>query len=161
MLKSQRAKAVAVGVAVLLFVLLLLVPRVPSSKTKNDSDASGTIATQVIEARRLMQSETPMQGILMLRDIIEKDPDNTEVLWILGEASMQTGQFEKAVTRFERLTEVDNTGEFLVAHLYLGEAYVQLGKTEQAIESFNRFIESDSDEALMQKARARIAELEK
>ena len=161
MLKSQSARVVAVGVAVLLFVLLLLVPRVPSEKSDLGSSPTRTVDTKVQEARRLMQSETPMQGILMLRDILEKNPDNVDALWVLGEASMQTGQFEKAVTRFERLISLDKAGDFLVANLYLGEAYAETGDKGKAIESFNRFLESDSNEELMQSARARIAELEK
>ena len=49
--------------------------------------------TQAKMAMTLVSSDNPMQGILKLREIIEKDPDNEFVLLNLGLLSMQTGQF--------------------------------------------------------------------
>ncbi|MEM8566688.1 MAG: peptidase, partial [Bacteroidota bacterium] len=51
-------------------------------------------------AMTLVSSSNPMQGILMLREILQEDPDNEQATFNLGVLSMQSGQYEKAVERF-------------------------------------------------------------
>ncbi len=73
--------------------------------------------------------DNPMKGILMLIDLNKKYPDDTAVLSNLGRLAIQTGQFEKAVQRLERVVnlEPNNTR----AYCLLVEAYRGLGNTVQ------------------------------
>jgi len=49
----------------------------------------------------------PMKGILDLRDLSEKYPDNIMVLNNLGQLSIRTGQWDKAQKRFEKVLALD------------------------------------------------------
>ena len=44
-----------------------------------------------------------MKGILQLRSLSEKYPENADLHWNMGLFSIQSGQYEKAVTRFEKI----------------------------------------------------------
>lgn len=161
MLKSQSARVVAVSIAVLLFVLLLFVPRSPTLKSQTASAETRTVDQNVQDALRLMEGEDPMGGILKLREILEKDPENIDASWSLGMASMQTGQFEKAVSRFEHVIAHDDEGKYFEVRLFLGQAHEKLNHVPEAIENYNRFLESENEPQLMQDVRERIAVLEK
>lgn len=43
--------------------------------------------------------DQPMKGILMLRDLLDKNPEDVTVLTQLGALAIRTGQYEKAVER--------------------------------------------------------------
>ena len=43
------------------------------------------------------------QGIFKLRDVLKKDPENIKALYHMGLLSIESGQFEKAIERFEKL----------------------------------------------------------
>ena len=161
MLKTQNARIAAVSIAILLFVLLLFVPRSPALKSQTNSAETRLVDEEVQEAVRLMEGENPMGGILKLREILEKDPENIDASWSLGMASMQTGQFDKAVSRFEHVMAHDEQGKYFEASLFLGQAHEQLNNVPEAIESYNRFLESENEPQLMQDVRERIAVLEK
>ena len=45
-------------------------------------------------------SDNPMQGILAVREIADKNPDNLYAQMILGLGGIQSGQYDKAVERF-------------------------------------------------------------
>src|SRR5690606_20055438 len=42
-----------------------------------------------------------MEGVMLLREITEKDPDNITANLILGQQGIVSGQFDKAISRFE------------------------------------------------------------
>lgn len=81
-------------------------------------------------AMTYMASQTPMQGIALLREVLEQDPDNEGALFNLGLLSMRSNQYAKAVERFERIlrTNANSTR----AQFYLGISYVELGRKEEA-----------------------------
>ncbi len=74
--------------------------------------------------------ENPMKGILMLRDLIEKEPENVLVLTTLGRFAIQTGQFEKAIERLQKALSIEP--ESNKANCLLAQAYQGLGDTEKA-----------------------------
>ncbi len=65
--------------------------------------------------------DNPMKGILMLRELNEKYPDNVPVLNNLGRLALQTGQIDRAVERLERafsLAPENNQTLCLLAEAY-------------------------------------------
>lgn len=74
--------------------------------------------------------ENPMKGILMLRDLNQKEPDNVLVLTTLGRFAIQTAQFNKAIERLLKATSLDPQNNKAIC--LLAEAYKGLGDKENA-----------------------------
>ncbi|HVD96746.1 MAG TPA: tetratricopeptide repeat protein [Cytophagaceae bacterium] len=88
-------------------------------------------------------TENPMQGIKILRDVLQTDPKNESALYNLGILSIQSGQYDKAVKRFEELLAINpkhSTGQF-----YLGVALANAGDKDKALEAFKKARELDND----------------
>lgn len=95
------------------------------------------------KALLMVSSENPMQGILLLREVVTKDPDNWEANFNLGLLSIQSGQFERAVERFEKLVALQASN--VQANFYLAYSLFELGKFEQAKEIFEKVKTLDND----------------
>jgi tetratricopeptide (TPR) repeat protein len=108
-------------------------------------------------AMTLVSSATPMQGIMMLREVLAEYPENETALYNLGILSMQSGQYDKAVDRFEKLIEVN--AENVQAYFYLGVSYFELKQKDKASELFNRVKELDDDPAIIQAADGYLKEI--
>lgn len=111
-------------------------------KTKRLGDKTRFYLGKVLEARpeRLdlktkvamtyVSSANPMQGITMLRDILEEDPENEEGLFNMGILSMQSGQYKRAVERFEKL--VEHHPDNIQGQFYLGVSLFESNQKKRA-----------------------------
>ena len=88
-------------------------------------------------------SENPMKGILMLREVLEKDADNKEALMNMGLLSVRSNQYDKAAERFEHLTRLEPAN--VQAQFYLALSYLETGKKALARERFLKVKELDKD----------------
>ena len=75
----------------------------------------------------------PMQGIAMLMDVVKKDPENLKANMSLGTFAIKSGQFDKAITRFNNIIAIKPSPD---AYFYLGTAYENLGKNDEAIDAY-------------------------
>lgn len=75
----------------------------------------------------------PMQGIAMLMDVVKKDPKNLKANMSLGTFAIKSGQFDKAITRFNNIIAIKPTPD---AYFYLATAYENLGKNDEAIDAY-------------------------
>lgn len=76
----------------------------------------------------------PMEGIAMLREVVEKEPKNLKANMNLGVFAIKSGQFDKAIIRFNTIiTTIKATPD---AYFYLGTAYESLGKNTEAIDAY-------------------------
>lgn len=82
-------------------------------------------------------TDNPMQGITLLREVVAKDSLHREAQVNLALFAIQSGQFEKAIERLNKLLTFDPG--FSEAYLYLGEAYASKGDKAKAIESLEKF----------------------
>jgi lipopolysaccharide biosynthesis regulator YciM len=106
-----------------------------------DMEAMTSLGVCYVEGAATL-GEAPMKGIGILRQVLEKDPENINALINLGYFAAKSGQFEKAIERFNRVIEIDP--EFTDAYLYLSDAYMQMGNKEEGIrylEKFKEFIQ--------------------
>lgn len=87
-------------------------------------------------AMTYVSSSSPMQGIMMLREIIENDPDNMQALMSMGRMSIQTGQFENGVKRFESL--LSYYPENVEGNFFLGLCYYETGQLVKAQTQFEK-----------------------
>ncbi|WP_052301147.1 tetratricopeptide repeat protein [Owenweeksia hongkongensis] len=103
-----------------------------TSENQGDPDA------MVDEALRQLQSGEvpPMQGILKIREVAEKYPGNVKANFTLGMLSMQTGQYAKAVGRFE--TVIEQQPENADAWYLLTKSQLNIGDTINAKQSFEK-----------------------
>ena len=99
----------------------------------------------------------PMQGVLLLREVIEAAPNNRLALYNLGLLSLQSNQFDKAVQRFEALVAAypdDLEGQF-----YLGVSYFESGASIKAKDQFEQLQGLDISPEMQSNLEAYMEEL--
>lgn len=74
----------------------------------------------------------PMKGVQMALAIARDKPDNIPVNMLLGRMSIQSGQFEKAIKRFETVLKQEPANK--EALYFLAQAYEGTGNKTKAIE---------------------------
>lgn len=77
-----------------------------------------------------------MKGVGILREIVSKKPDHIPANLVLGRMSIQSGQFDKAIGRFETVLKLEP--ENREALYFLAEAYKGMGNTKKAKELFEQ-----------------------
>jgi len=103
-------------------------------------------------AMTLVITENPMSGIMMLREVIEKDPKNREALLSLGLLSIQSGQYERGVERFEKLLTLKE--DDYEAMLYMGVCLLEVNKLERSSELFTRIVAAENVDPALKSAAA-------
>lgn len=89
----------------------------------------------------------PMQGIMMLREVLEEDPNNELAIYNMGMFAINSGQLDKAIERFEKLKQLDlNNPE---ANFYLAYCFYELGKIDSAKIYFQKVLELGIDGDLL------------
>ena len=124
------------GAVVLVVLLVFVLPRIPAGSKEAAKVDPQRIKTA--EAVALVNGEEPMRGIMMLREILEEDPNNAEAHWHLGLFSVQSGQYDKALERFTKVLERDAEG-FPDAWFYQGRTYATLDSIDKAIVSLTTY----------------------
>jgi tetratricopeptide (TPR) repeat protein len=81
-------------------------------------------------AMTYVQSDSPMQAIMMLREVITEEPNFEPALMNLGVLSMQSGQYDKAADRFKQVIRINPKN--VNALLGLGYSLIELKQKSQA-----------------------------
>jgi tetratricopeptide (TPR) repeat protein len=81
-------------------------------------------------AMTYVQSDSPMQAIMMLREVITEEPNYEPALMNLGVLSMQSGQYAKAADRFKQVVRLNPSNQN--ALLGLGYSLIEMGEKKQA-----------------------------
>ncbi len=87
--------------------------------------------------------ENPMQGIMMIREVAEKEPENRLANLQLGIFAIQSGQFAKGIERFEKLLKQDS--EDWEAQFYLGVCLLETQKNAEAKPYFEKVVAKSTD----------------
>lgn len=105
------------------------------------------------------RTSQPMEGVSMLKSSLEINPNNKEAYWYLGQFSVRSGQFEKAVTHFENLLALENDpSERFKTYIYLEDAYISSGDLEGALQVLYKMQnEFGDDPEITQLLKERIA----
>ncbi|MGB3800387.1 MAG: tetratricopeptide repeat protein, partial [Lewinella sp.] len=72
----------------------------------------------------------PMKGILMLREIEERFPDNPQVYITLAQLAIRTNQLERAAERLEKANSLQPGNPDVVCPL--AKVYENLGRNEES-----------------------------
>jgi tetratricopeptide (TPR) repeat protein len=76
-------------------------------------------------------SDNPMQGILAVREVAQKDPGNMYAQMMLGLGGKKSGQFDKAIERFQIV--VQKQPDNIEAVFNLAECYEEKGDKANAV----------------------------
>lgn len=106
------------------------------------------LAAKANMAMTYVKSPNPMQGIMLLREILEADPTNELALFNLGMLSMQSNQFSKAVDRFQQI--VRNNPSNTKAAFFLGVSLLELGRKDDAAKILADVKKKEKDPAIQQ-----------
>lgn len=106
-------------------------------------------------AMTYVNTPSPMQGIMLLREVLDADPTNELALFNLGILSMRSNQYTKAVERFQQILQSHPTNT--KAQFYLGVCLVELGRNEEAAKVIADVKQKEQDPVIQQA----IGELEK
>lgn len=116
-------------------------------------DARAGLAVTFLESGR-----PPMEAVGMLKTNLEADPEHESSLFYMGVFSMQSGQYQKAVERFEHLVSLHP--EKPLNYFYLAQSYIALHEEEKAINALEKFKERVETPAMKEQAQQLIDKLE-
>jgi tetratricopeptide (TPR) repeat protein len=108
-------------------------------------------------AMTYLSSSTPMQGITMMREVLEQDPKNEFAIFNMGMLSIQSGQYDKAIERFLDLIGVNP--KHVQGQLLLGVAYLNKGDKKKAREQFEKVKQLDKDPSVQATVDSYLKEL--
>jgi tetratricopeptide (TPR) repeat protein len=103
--------------------------RADSLSTQFDTELKNNLAVCYVES-----SSNPMKGIGLLREVLSVDSNNIQAILNLGYFSIKSGQTDKAIERFLRVTEIDPN--YADAYVYLGDVYESLNDIKNAIKYY-------------------------
>lgn len=104
-------------------------------------------------------SAAPMEGIMKIRQVVEKDSTNLYAQMMLVKGSLLSGQYDKAVTRLE--TVIGMKPDNLEAILLLADVYERMGEKAKAIGNYQRCLPLAKEPELKTAISKRIEELRK
>jgi tetratricopeptide (TPR) repeat protein len=101
--------------------------------------------------------DAPMTGIGMIREVVEKDSTNVFAQLTLGEASLLSGQLDKAVERFKKVVHLQPGN--LNASLLLADTYEKMDKKEEAVQAYKASLPFINNPEMKTEVEKRIAQL--
>ena len=122
---------------------------------KNDSSLVGLGACYIFGDI----AENPMEGILKVRQVIDRDSTNVFAQMTLGHGSVISGQYDKAIDRFEKVVglQPDN----LEALIMLAEVYERKADKVSAALWYNKAMPLVKNPELKKELQNRIEDLNK
>ncbi|MEI8109803.1 MAG: tetratricopeptide repeat protein [Chitinophagia bacterium] len=104
-------------------------------------------------------SENPMEGILPIREIVQKNPNNLYGQMILALGGRKSGQYDKAIERFRLILEKDPAN--LEAAFNLAECFELKGDKTAAVQAYESLKKMVKRPDIIQEFDNRIKELKK
>jgi len=103
-------------------------------------------------------ASSPMEGIMKIREVAERDSSNMYAQFMLGYGAIMTGQFDRAIDRLLKVAtkQPQNTE----AVFLLAEAYERAGKKTEAKEWYNNGRSSVSNPELLKAIDEKINSLQ-
>jgi tetratricopeptide (TPR) repeat protein len=104
-------------------------------------------------------SAAPMEGILKIRQVVEKDSTNLYAQMMLVKGSLLSGQYDKAISRLETINKIKP--DDIDAKLLLGDVYERLKNNKMAISWYQQCLPFVKEAELKLAIEKRITELKK
>jgi len=104
-------------------------------------------------------SANPMEGILMIRGVVEKDSNNVYAQLMLAKGSLISGQYDKAINRLLTIHRLEPGNAEVI--LMLADIYERTGDKASAIEWYQKSIRYINRQDVKAEIEKRIKELRK
>jgi tetratricopeptide (TPR) repeat protein len=104
-------------------------------------------------------TDTPMEGILKIREVAEKDSTNVYAQMMLAKGSLMSGQYDKAIDRFLTVCRLEPGN--LDAVLLLAEVYERTGERKKAVNWYQQSLPLVKQADVKKAIEQRINELKK
>lgn len=104
-------------------------------------------------------ADNPMQGIMMIREVAERDPSNMYAQYMLGVGGLISGQLDRAIERLSLV--VSKQPDNLEVMLMLAEAYERKGDKTNAVKWYESVRSHISNPEIVQEIDKRIQSLNK
>jgi len=101
-------------------------------------DPSFTEAKINLAACYVEGTSDPMKGIGMLQEVEKTDSNNVNLQMNFAMFSERSGQWDKAITRYNKVLAIDPS--FIEAYLHLADAYEKKGDKAMVIESLEKYV---------------------
>jgi len=104
-------------------------------------------------------ADNPMEGILKVRSVAEKDSTNVYAQSVLGYGSLISGQYDRAINRFQAVARLQPAN--LEAIMVLADLYERKGDKSSAISWYDKASPLIKNPVLKTEVEKRIEELKK
>ena len=99
----------------------------------------GDVETRINLASCYVEGSTnPMKGIAMLKELEKTDSNNVNLQLNFAFFSEKSGQWDKAISRFEKVLKIKP--DLIDVHLHLADAYKEKGDIPNAIKSLEKYL---------------------
>lgn len=102
-------------------------------------------------------STNPMEGIALIREVVQQDSTNVYAQLTLVKASIVSGQFDKGITRLQTVIKVEPQN--IEAHLLLADLYERTGEKMEAVKWYEKSLQLIEQPEIRQAIKDRIGAL--
>ena len=104
-------------------------------------------------------ADNPMQGIMMIREVAERDPSNMYAQYMLGVGGLMSGQLDRAIDRLTTVAE--KQPDNVEVKLMLAEAYERKGDKQNAVKWYESVRSHIGNPEILKELEKRIQTLKK
>jgi tetratricopeptide (TPR) repeat protein len=103
-----------------------------------NNDAKIMLATCYVEG-----TPQPMEGISLLKEVEKNDSNNVKLQLSFAFFSVKSGQMDKAISRFNKVLQIDPT--YIETYLHLADIYEQMNNVDKTIEVLEQYAAKTND----------------
>jgi len=137
----------------------LITNAVDCYKKAVDLDTANTDNKIRLAGAYMEQGTQPMQGVLLLLEIVRRDSTNVDAQLMLGRFGLVSGQVDKAIARFEKILYLQPQNS--EALYLLAQAYNAQGNKQKAIDALQKCKKVVKDPDAKKKIESEIENLKK
>lgn len=99
----------------------------------------------------------PMKGIMMLREVVSKNPSHENAQFNLGVLSVKSGQYDKAIDRFQKVLQINPSRKEM--YFMIGKSYLLSGNKVKALENLEKLKKETTDLQLIEQTNSLISQI--
>lgn len=145
----MNSSATKIGLLLVFGALGVLIFLLPTKPTQGSESSTVSSEEKVKQAIALVQyGGQPMQGIQLLREVLQENPNQKDAVYQLGVFSVQSQQWKKGLSRFNHLKELTAYRGYEDAFYFQALCYANLDSLSQANMVLDEALVSVQDTAL-------------